>query len=382
MLAVRPVDTGSGRALPSDLLLLCTCASIFTTLFSSYSVIRQLSHYYKPYLQRYVVRILVMPLLYAIASTISLFSLQLAEMIDLGFVIYCFYNLLVEYLGGEDEILEMLRNKPRTPQLYPLSLCLPPVDMSNPRALLAIKWGVMQYVQLKPVLAFATIVLRLLGKYQDGRLALGNGYTWIASLYNISVFVALYALTLFFTAFHKELAPFHALFKFICVKSVIFFSFWQGLCISILVALGFIQQIGSVVDNVYLSAALQDTLITMEMPIFAVLHAYAFSYKDFEPKKPLVGCLPFSYAIRDSFGIGDLVAGIIATFHGLTEAPESDAVCDTTPLSYDYASVPAYTTAQNNNAGLQFDEPSADEERLYALSRKRITSEAGYPYVR
>lgn len=51
----------------------------------------QLRHYYKPRLQRYVVRIVIMcvtaltsrPLLYATASAISLFSLQLAEMIDL-----------------------------------------------------------------------------------------------------------------------------------------------------------------------------------------------------------------------------------------------------------------------------------------------------------
>lgn len=88
-------DDGSGRSLPAYILILSTGATLFSTVFSSYSIWLQLKHYYKPYLQRYVVRILVMyvisqkfsntnrPLLYAIASTISLFSLQLAEMIGL-----------------------------------------------------------------------------------------------------------------------------------------------------------------------------------------------------------------------------------------------------------------------------------------------------------
>lgn len=53
-------DEGSGRSLPIRLLLLCTCATLFTTVYSSYSIWLQLKHYYKPFLQRYVVRILVM----------------------------------------------------------------------------------------------------------------------------------------------------------------------------------------------------------------------------------------------------------------------------------------------------------------------------------
>ncbi|WFD40063.1 uncharacterized protein MJAP1_003045 [Malassezia japonica] len=65
----------------------------------------------------------MLPLLYAIASTISLFSLQLAEMIGLVRDLY------------------------------------------------------------EPILAVATVVLKILGKYQDGRLNVQNGYTWIALLY-------------------------------------------------------------------------------------------------------------------------------------------------------------------------------------------------------
>lgn len=67
----------------------------------------------------------------------------------------------------------------------------------------------------------------------------------------------------------------------------------------------------------YLSAALQDTLICLEMPIFAVAHAFAFSYHDYvQPPEKLAGRMPFLYAMRDSFDVGDIVADTIATFHG------------------------------------------------------------------
>lgn len=64
----------------------------------------------------------------------------------------------------------------------------------------------------------------------------------INQLLDVSVFVALYALTMFWICLNQELAPFHVGAKFICVKGVIFFSFWQGLTISILVATGLITK--------------------------------------------------------------------------------------------------------------------------------------------
>lgn len=139
--------------------------------------------------------------------------------------------------------------------------------------------------------------------------------------------MALYALTMFWVCLKQELAPFHVGAKFICVKGVIFFSFWQGLTISILVATGLITKsklctktnvlVGGVVNDSHLSAALQDTLICLEMPIFAVAHTYAFSFKDYvEPPKRLAGRMPFLYALRDSFGMGDVFSDTMSTIHG------------------------------------------------------------------
>lgn len=44
-----------------------------------------------------------------------------------------------------------------------------------------------EYIQLKPVLAVATLLLKQLGWYEEGHLSMRNGYTWIALLYSASL---------------------------------------------------------------------------------------------------------------------------------------------------------------------------------------------------
>ena len=60
MAYVPPPSPGAGRSLPGELLFLCSCCTIFTVVCSTYSVWLQLKHYYKPFLQRYVVRIMIL----------------------------------------------------------------------------------------------------------------------------------------------------------------------------------------------------------------------------------------------------------------------------------------------------------------------------------
>ncbi|KAH8077725.1 organic solute transporter Ostalpha-domain-containing protein [Cristinia sonorae] len=270
-----------------------------------------------------VVRIMIMVPLYAISSLISLFSLQAAFFIDVirdiyeAFVIYCFFELLVAYLGGERSLLILLHGRPPKYPVFPTSLFWREVDVSDPYTFLFLKRGILQYVQVKPVLALATIILKIVGKYNEGNLQPNSGYLYVSIVYNFSICMSLYCLAMFWMCVNDDLKPFRPMPKFLCVKGILFFSFWQSIFISILVAAGAITKLGPYTDAEHISLGLTDCLICLEMPIFAIAHQYAFSSSDFvDPHAIYVARMPILYAFRDAFGLKDVVEDSKATLRG------------------------------------------------------------------
>lgn len=214
-------------------------------------------------------------------------------------------------------MLILVHGRRPTEHVFPVNLFFLPLDISDPYTFLGLKRGILQYVQIKPILAVVTVVLKSFGKYNDGKLAWNNGYTWVSATYNISVFLSLYCLGMFWSGLSEDLSPFRVTSKFLCIKGIIFFSFWQGLAISIIVAAGWIKQIGPVRDEQYLSLALQDMLICLEMPLFALGHAYAFSPKDYiDPFSSYQSRLPAYYALRDAVGMFDVISDSLTTIRG------------------------------------------------------------------
>ena len=109
------------------------------------------------------------------------------------------------------------------------------------------------------------------------------------------------------------------------MKGILFFSFWQSILISTLVALSVITRLGPYTDREHISLGLTDTLICFEMPFFAAAHMYAFSYRDFiqpppSPRKNgaliFVSRMRLAYAFRDAFGLKDVVEDTRTTLRG------------------------------------------------------------------
>ncbi|KXN91587.1 hypothetical protein AN958_00380 [Leucoagaricus sp. SymC.cos] len=339
MAAATNVGSGSGSRLPTPVLLFAGISTLIAVLVSTMSIILQLKNYRKPVLQRMVVRIMVMVPLYAVSSLISLFSLEAAFVIDAirdiyeAFVIYCFFELLLAYLGGERSLLIMLHGRPPKEHAFPVSLFKREIDISDPYTFLFLKRGTLQYVQMKPILAAVTLILKALSKYNDGDFRANSGYLYVSIVYNISICLALYCLAMFWVCVNDDLRPFrcvptHSLHfisltllrpvpKFLCVKGILFFSFWQSIAISALVAAQIISRLGPYKDAEHISVGLNDTLICLEMPFFAIAHNYAFSYKDFiDSTISYVARMPFYYAFRDAFGLRDVVEDSKTTLRG------------------------------------------------------------------
>ncbi|KAK0629805.1 organic solute transporter Ostalpha-domain-containing protein [Bombardia bombarda] len=313
---------GTGQKLADAATLTAGIASLLATFMSIVSIWLQTKNYRKPLLQRYVVRILLMVPIYSISSWVSMVSLTAAAFLDPirdiyeAFTIYTFFQLLINYIGGERALIIMTHGREPLHHLWPLNYVLPRVDISDPHTFLAIKRGILQYAWLKPILGLAAIIMKATGTYKEGYIELNSGYLWSGIIYNISVTVSLYSLGLFWVCMNDDLKPFRPVPKFLCIKLIIFASYWQGFVLSILVWLGAIpdQVEGYTPDN--LAAAIQDFLICLEMPAFAIAHWYAFSWHDFADNRIAAARMPVWYAARDAFGIRDLIEDSKETFSG------------------------------------------------------------------
>jgi hypothetical protein len=233
-----------------------------------------------------------------------------------AFTIYTFFQLLINFIGGERALIILMTGRRPVSHLWPLNHCLPKVDISDPHTFLAIKRGILQYTWMKPTLAVATIIMKATDTYQEGYIGLNSGYLWSGIIYNISITVSLYALAMFWVCMAQDLKPFRPMPKFLCIKGIIFASYWQGFFLSILVWLKAIPDDvkGYTPDN--LAAAIQDGLICLEMPLFAVAHWYAFSWHDYADDTISAARMPIRFALRDAFGPRDLIEDAKETFYG------------------------------------------------------------------
>jgi hypothetical protein len=93
---------------------------------------------------------------------------------------------------------------------------------------------------------------------------------------------ALYCLVLFYFATKEELTPWRPVGKFLCVKLVVFFTWWQSIAISALASMDLLDS--SSEDNwtvTEISKGLQDYLICVEMFAASIAFSYAFTYQDY-----------------------------------------------------------------------------------------------------
>jgi hypothetical protein len=135
--------------------------------------------------------------------------------------------------------------------------------------------GVTQFVVLKPLVAIIQFILELNGLYQQGSFQFDTGYLYLTLITNFSQGYAMYCLVLFYLAMQDDLKTMNPIPKFMCIKAVVFFTFWQSFFIALCVHMGWIHRTDLYsVDNI--SEGLQDFLICFEMLIAAFAHAYAF----------------------------------------------------------------------------------------------------------
>jgi len=114
-------------------------------------------------------------------------------------------------------------------------------------------------------------------------VAVNDGYPYIAFIINWSQIWAVYCLFWFYHSFQDELRAIRPFPKAMCIKGVVFLTFWQSVFISLLVHYDAIHATENfTVEEV--ASGLQDFLICIEMFIAAVAHERFFNVKEWENK--------------------------------------------------------------------------------------------------
>lgn len=342
---------------------------------SIYGISTHLANYNKPDEQSYVVRILWMVPIYSIESWLCLrykdYAIYIETLRDCyeSYVLYSFFQYLIKVLGGEEQLVLLLKDKSPTRgvHMWGLQWCVKPWLMGQPMKRVVMKdsttgtapilldnnststnngihrqqqkplknvywtspffvkckFGVLQYVLLKFLCSIAVMILEKFNLYKEGDFTPKGGYLYICILTNTSQCWALYCLIFFYYSTKNELSPIRPIGKFLAVKALVFFTWWQSLGIAILYQMGLIphyhsgsngplnegidsyiplsaedalaldEQGGLALDHSYLvtewtsedvAKGLQDYLICIEMFIAAIVHLFIFPHSEYDPQ--------------------------------------------------------------------------------------------------
>uniref|UniRef100_A0A6B2L7G1 Transmembrane protein 184C n=1 Tax=Arcella intermedia TaxID=1963864 RepID=A0A6B2L7G1_9EUKA len=231
--------------------------------------------------------ILMVPV-YGINSLLSLIWKEYGLYFDLvrdcyeAYVIYQFFSLLTAYIEAEKPgmLLNILSEKPVVS--FPAPLCCLPRFKPSPLFFVIVKQGILQYVVVKPFMAIVSIILENTGTYHEGDFLPWHGYVYVTSITLISVFISMYFLVWFYFTTEEDLKPYSPVAKFLCIKAILFFSFWQGVFIAVLVYLSVIpDEVGHWTQK-HLARGTQDFLVCIEMFLLSVVHPFVFSYDPYK----------------------------------------------------------------------------------------------------
>ncbi|XP_049591578.1 transmembrane protein 184C isoform X3 [Syngnathus scovelli] len=280
---------------------------VFLTIpISLWDILQHLVHYTQPELQRPIIRILWMVPIYSLDSWLALRYPGLAIYVDTcrecyeAYVIYNFLVFLLNFLSNQyPSLVLMLEVQQQQDHLPPLCCC-PPWPMGEV-LLFRCKLGVLQYTVVRPVTTVTALVCQLCGVYDEANFSFRNAWSYLVIINNISQLFAMYCLVLLYRALKEELTPIRPVGKFLCVKLVVFVSFWQAVLIAFLVKVGVISEKRTwdwaSVEAV--ATGLQDFIICIEMFLAAIAHHYTFTHKPYIQEAEEGTCLDSFLAMWD-----------------------------------------------------------------------------------
>ena len=338
-------------------------AGLFTLLSSLiflWHLTQHMRHYHKPDVQNRVMGILWMVPIYGITSWLSMVYAQsepyLAAFRDCfeSYVVYTFVGFLIAVLSdglsrhqlvlklakeveherlaiarfnsiknssthGQDDGAALAEEeatklvKPKEHLVPPLPCCYGRDPYST-----AISWLnqcqllAMQFVFVKPLLTVIPAILYVSHAYDIDKepYLINNNINWespklyVLILQNISVALAFYGLLSFYHGVEKDLEWCDPWPKFLCIKGVVFLTFWQYVGLQIMSTFGLVDEKAA--------SQIQNLLICIEMLIASIAHFYIFPHQEWTPGYQRAK--QRNILLRDTMAFGDFLKDMKSMF--------------------------------------------------------------------
>ncbi|GAA6010174.1 hypothetical protein JCM11491_005376 [Sporobolomyces phaffii] len=306
--------------------------ALVSVVISLISILKHARNYYVPKQQRQIIRILWMPAVYGVVSFFSYRFFRAYTYYSVAVVAYealvlaAFLMLLLQYVGDSSmEQKALLRQKEKSK--IPIPFCCIRFRPSKPYFLHALKWSVLQYSLLRPLISVIEIICQAYDKLCPTHYSVYFAEVYLDAVDFVSISVALYGLIVFYALVKEQLAGKKPLAKFLCIKFVVMVLFYQAFIFSVLQSHGVIKA-----TEFWTATNVADGLSALctccEMVIFSFWFMWAFNWSEYTQLRGTQGDgKPTSvfWALLDSFNYWDFLReggkGIKFLFDYITNKP-------------------------------------------------------------
>ncbi|KAF8184088.1 DUF300-domain-containing protein [Mycena galopus ATCC 62051] len=291
--------------------------SLVTVIITCISVFQHARNYTVPREQRQIIRILYMPPVYAIISFFSYRFFRNYTYYSMIYVAYeavtisAFLLLIIEYVAATavgHHAEEAMVRKDKRP--LPIPFCCWRYRPTKAYFMYTVKWSVLQYVIVRPAISIAAIVcekFNVLCESQSHDPRFASVYLSAADFVSISI--ALYGLLVFFGLTKDELVGRRPLAKFLCIKLIVMFTFYQSFVFTMLE--GRVIKATQYWTETNIADGLNALTICVEMVLFALGMWWAYPSSEYASEgRPRLGVWR---ALWDSINLMDFFREIWAS---------------------------------------------------------------------
>ncbi|KAJ6032569.1 organic solute transporter Ostalpha-domain-containing protein [Penicillium herquei] len=298
-ITIHEVDLWDGGITFHELAVIVSAVcTVLAAILAFTIMIGHATHYSNPAEQRYIIRILFMIPVYAISSFLCIYFYRHSVYYELigdcyePFAIASFFTLLCAYIAPVlHDQKEYFRTIIPKNWLWPMNwmqkCCCGDRDkgkLRKPRSGLTwfnVIWiGVFQYCFLRVVMTVIAVAAEAADRYCEDSDSPKFAHIWVICIESVAVTIAMYCLIQFYYQIKDDIAHHRPFLKILCIKLVIFLSFWQSTIIDWLTSSGTIKS-SSKVQLFDWNNALPNLLICIEMFLFAILHFWGFPWNTY-----------------------------------------------------------------------------------------------------